>query len=183
MQLTRRNAVIGLGALAGGGGLVAATGAFDAVEADRSFDVGVADDAAALLAISDLNEAIAEYVESGTGGNEVIAFTLDDEQINEDAVTEFFEAFTVTNNGSQDVELTTTTDDGNGDSVDGLSFTGTENGDELVDGVNVLVNESISVDITLNTRDATEDPDGGYTEPSGDPYQVTLRAASNAAQQ
>src|SRR6056297_3861221 len=39
MQLTRRNTIIGLGTVAAGAGIISGSGAFDSVEANRSFEV------------------------------------------------------------------------------------------------------------------------------------------------
>jgi hypothetical protein len=49
MRLTRRNALIGLGTVAAGAGVIGGSGAFTSVEADRSMNVETTgDDSAAL---------------------------------------------------------------------------------------------------------------------------------------
>lgn len=200
MGLTRRNTVIGLGALVGGAGLISATGAFDAVEADRSFDIEVDGDDDALLGISVENDVIAEYVDGGAGDNDVIQFNLqddaveaDDAAINEDALNEFFDVFSLTNNGSQEVQITIEL----GEDVDGVQFLvrgERADNDDLADvgesaeidlsedGVDVPEGESVHIDLVINTRHTDDDPDGGYTEPDEDPYEITLRAESDEAQ-
>lgn len=178
MGITRRNTLIGLGALAGGAGMVGASGAFDSVEANRSFEVSVAGDAAALLGITVTNTTIAATEAAGAGDNEVIVFTLENEDsgasgsgLNENAISAFFEVFTLANNGSQDVTVTI-------DGIDGLTFTVTDGGADLADGVAVDVGESIDVDLAVDTT-----TDGGYVEPADgdDPHQLSIVAESAAA--
>ena len=188
MALTRRNTIIGLGGLAVGAGLIGGSGAFDTVEAQRSFEVSVASDEDALLGIEALNDAIAGTEAGGAGGNDIIFFELDtddsDRGINEDATTEFFEVFAVTNNGSNTIELTVEYGD-----ADGIAFIVKEewadNGD-IVDsdvtlsadtGVTIEPGQTVHIDLTIDTTQ-----DGGYTEPDGDPYDITLNARSEQAQ-
>lgn len=175
MRLTRRNTVIGLGTLAVGAGAIGGSGAFDSVEADRSFDVGVQGDADALLGLTVLNENIADYQEGGSGDNDTIHFRLEDGSLNDDATTEFFRAFEVANNGSQDVELRIETDDGGGNPVDGLYFRESEEAHDLTEPFRIDQGDAIDVDIVINTRDTA---DGGYENPNGDPYQITIIAES-----
>lgn len=190
MALTRRNTLIGLGALAAGAGIIGGSGAFDAVEADRTFEVEVAGDAAALLGLEVMNQVIAGTEEGGAGGNDVIFFELDAGEtasdqpaINEDAVTAFFQVFRVTNNGSQEVQVSIDTGD-----ADGVTFQVTEhrgdNGDVVdddtdleEDGVDLNPGQDVTVDIEIDTT-----AEGGYTEPGDDPYEMTLRAESEDAQ-
>ena len=55
MNLTRRNTVIGIGTLAAGAGVIGGSGAFDSVEANRSFEINVSGDAGALLGLAATN--------------------------------------------------------------------------------------------------------------------------------
>lgn len=184
MQLTRRNTIIGLGVLSAGAGIIGGSGAFDTVEADRSFEVEVAGDAAALLGLEALNQTIAGTEQGGAGGNDVLYFRLqaDAEGVNENAVTGFFEVFQITNNGSQTVEVTIDTG-----AAEGVTFQITEsrgsNSDVVsedldleLDGVSLDPTQSVTVDLEIDTTTI-----GGYTEPS-EPYQMTLRAESSDAQ-
>lgn len=187
MNLTRRNTIVGLGVLAGGAGVIGGTGAFDAVEAQRTFEVGVAGDADALLGLTAENDAITETDEGGAGDNPVIGFVLQDGAVNEDAVTEFFTVFTVTNNGSRDgVRVSIDTDGVDGVTFpvpeqparipDGLEVTnGSVGGDDLNDGVTLDVGESIVVDLRIDTT-----ADGGYVDPEG--ATLTITAQSTDAQ-
>ena len=193
MKLSRRNTIIGLGAVVGGAGVITATGAFDAVEANRDFNVDVAGDAAALLGLEVHNDAIAGTEAGGAGDNDVIYFELDDGEVgesalNEDAETKFFSVFTITNNGAQDIEVSIDTGDVNGVSFpilkepnrqpDDVTNENVINGDlDLeTDGVALAAGQTVSVDLTIDTRE------GGYVAPDDDPYEMTLTALSSDAQ-
>ncbi len=188
--------VIGLGGIVAGGGALVATGAFDTVEAERTFEVEVAGDQAALLGLEVYNEVIAGYEEGGAGDNDIIFFALDDDEveesaINENATTEFYAVFTITNNGSQD-DVLVTVDTG---IADGVTFmvrenpfrepSGVTNSDivnedidlEEDDGVELDPGQTVSVDLEIDTTQA-----GGYVEPSNGPYDFTLEARSPDAQ-
>lgn len=126
-RITRRNTLIGFGALAIGGGVIVGTGAFDTVEADRTVQVQAAGDDAALLAFEpneddDFNPesgisaqdggdlepyggAVSDYVGEE---DDTIAFVISGEGndwdgVNLAATTTFRDLVRVTNNGSQDV--------------------------------------------------------------------------------
>lgn len=194
MGISRRKAIIGLGTLVGGTGALAASGAFDAVEAQRSFEVDVAGDANALLGLEAVNTAIAGTEEGGAGGNDILFFELNDDEVeesnlNDNAVTDFFAVFRVTNNGSED-QILITMDTGD---VDGVTFRvvpGREDNDDVVDGVINLEaddthddglvldpGQSVVVDLRIDTT-----PAGGYVEPEdGEPYDMTIVAQSEEA--
>ena len=89
MKSNRRSVLIGLGALTVGGGAVFGTGAFSSVEAERSVDISTAGDGEALLGLSIESDEL-------DGGEDTISF--DSEDLNEDAVTIFDDAFEVSNN-------------------------------------------------------------------------------------
>jgi len=117
MKSNRRSVLIGLGTLTVGGGAVFGTGAFSSVDADRSVSVTVADDSNALLGLS--VEDSYNGISSPSGGQASFDFT----DINENAVTEFDAALTVTNNGSEEVSVSVS------DSPAAITFfeAGTEN--------------------------------------------------------
>jgi len=180
MRLSRRNTVIGLGTLAVGAGVISGSGAFDSVEANRSFEVSVSGDEGALLGLEATNDTITGTESGGAGGNDVIYFELTDGDggqaaINEDAVTDFFDVMRVTNNGSQTVTLSIELDSG----LSGVSFLLNANPDEpdsekdlTSEGHTLTTGESILVDLRIDTT-----TDGGYVEPpSSDPYQITIQA-------
>ncbi len=156
MKLTRRNTLIGFGAIAGGIGVVGASGAFDTVQADRNFDVEVADDAAALLELQPGDgDSADEYVDDEDG---LIAINIGTEEegedndagLNDDALTGFHDLLKVGNNGSQDAEIWFDTGE-----KDGIGF--------IVD------------DDDITDRDSTEtDPDTTLIEVGDDPVDITL---------
>ena len=118
MAMNRRNVLIGLGAVAAGGGAVLGTGAFSQVEADRSVTINTTGDGSALLQL-EVNDTqyngLTDSGGSGTNGETTIGIQLD--QINDDAVTDFDGALTITNNGNNEVTLGI-----NDNSVDGVTI-------------------------------------------------------------
>jgi hypothetical protein len=125
MKLTRRKALggIAIGAAAVGAGL--GTGAFSSVEADRTLNVTLADDANALLSLEPNEGTLSqpgvsaedgpgnldpyggdatEYVNTAGGEVEIdIANLTDANGVNDNAVTRFDDLIRVQNNGTQDV--------------------------------------------------------------------------------
>jgi len=185
MRLTRRNTIIGLGTIAAGAGVISGTGAFDSVEANRSFEVSVSGDAGALLGLEATNSTIAGTESGGAGQNDVIFFRINDSEtggnssVNENAVTEFFNAFTVTNNGTQDVNLSIDLGSASGIAFTLASERGNANPTDLTSTSYELTSgESIDVDVKIDTTTS-----GGYEEPTGNPYQITILAQTSAAQQ
>lgn len=182
MGLSRRNTIIGIGTIAVGAGVIGGSGAFDSVEANRSFEVGVTGDDAALLQLEATNDIIAGTQSGGAGDSEVIYFRISDAEaggdasLNENAVTLFKDAMRVTNNGNKTVRLSFVFAGG----IEGVSFTlATERDDtnrtDLVEEGHILTSgESVSLDLRIDTTEA-----GGYVEPpEGEPYQITIRAES-----
>jgi hypothetical protein len=117
MRLTRRNALIGLGTVAAGAGVVGGSGAFTSVTAERTVSVETAGDASAALALvpavkstpvsSADNTPNADYV-SGGGSSGTTTINLDGSNtgtspINKNANTVFEDLVTVVNNGTQEV--------------------------------------------------------------------------------
>jgi hypothetical protein len=128
MRLTRRNALIGLGTVAAGAGVIGGTGAFTSVNADREVSVSSTGDAGANVQIV-VNE-VQGLVDSGDGSNAVIGLSF--ENLNQNATTTYEGALTVTpqgSNGPYDVTIPFSppnvtftvnggTDVGGGESVD-----------------------------------------------------------------
>lgn len=179
MRLTRRNTIIGLGTIAAGAGVIGGSGAFDSVSADRSFEVSVTGDSAALLGLTVTNETIAGT--DTVNGNDIIYFQLDSDEtdsgdpaINEAAVTKFFDAFEVANNGSQEVDLSMTLPN----NLSGVVFRGNDSDTDLTqNSVALSPGDTLSVDIEIDTTAS-----GGYQDPSsnnnGDAYDITINANS-----
>lgn len=104
---SRRAVLGGLGGLfAGAAGLIV-TGAFDTAEADRTAEVEVAGDVAALLGIEPVEGPNSEYAEI-TGGTATIDISTTEQGadgVNQNAVTVINPILEVTNNGSDPVEI------------------------------------------------------------------------------
>lgn len=96
MKLNRRNALIGLGAIATGGGALFGSGAFSSVEANREVTIGVTGDSSANLALSANNTNIAN--DSGGSANNQVG--IDGSSFNPDATTEYDDAIDIVNNAS-----------------------------------------------------------------------------------
>lgn len=101
--MKRRSVLIGLGAIAVGGGAAVSTGAFSSVEADRTVSITTAGDASALLGLSTLNTSIAT-IDQGTIGLD-FATIGSSTGINYNAVTEWIDVFRITNNGDDNVNV------------------------------------------------------------------------------
>ena len=93
MRLTRRNALIGLGTVAAGAGVIGGTGAFTSVNADREVSVSSTGDASANVQIV-VNE-VQGLVDSGSN-----TIGLSFENLNQNATTTYEGALTVTPQGS-----------------------------------------------------------------------------------
>lgn len=170
--MQRRKFVIGTGALASGAAAVIGTGAFTSVEADRQVDVQVAEDADAYLGLDNSGEAndayfdtsgdeyAVDFADSGNGGSGV--------NPNADTVAE--DVFTITNQGTQAVEVSLST---SGDlstqspgsisapSSDGITVALAAD-DSDTDGTYELgTGESVNVDFAINS--GTSDLSGTLT--------------------
>ncbi|MDZ5810172.1 DUF1102 domain-containing protein [Halorubrum sp. AD140] len=119
--MQRRKFVVGMGALASGTAAVVGSGAFTSVEADRSVEVDVADDASAFLSLEGNDTPNGnEYVENDGNGNTLsLDFTEtgeDGEGLNQKADTIIRDLFTIRNQGTQTVFVGVT------DLPDGMSI-------------------------------------------------------------
>jgi hypothetical protein len=99
---TRRNVLLGAGALLAGGGAVLGTGAFTTVQAERTINVETAGDGNAFLGLDTIDGSpnSDDFAEITDGTLEV---TID--SVNLNAITHIDRVFQVTNNGSQPVVL------------------------------------------------------------------------------
>ena len=106
----RRTVIVGLGGLAAGGGLIMGTGAFSTVEAERTVSIETAGDADAFLAMEPAREDGA-YVtqEDGVIGIDLIGNDTGASGLTRQAITEFRNLVTVTNQGTQPLESITLT--------------------------------------------------------------------------
>mgnify|MGYP005866182669 CR=1 FL=1 len=103
-MVTRRRLLAGFGALIAGAGGLAATGAFNTVEAERSVTVETAGDADAFLGITP-GAGGDEYV-TQNGAIEIdISDTQEGSGVNKNAITAIDQLLEVTNNGTNTVEV------------------------------------------------------------------------------
>jgi hypothetical protein len=103
--MERRKFLIASGALAAGGAAAMGSGAFSSVEAERSVSISVENDTNAYLAMEAADNPNGnEYVSSDGGTLELsIGDNGNGGGVNKDAVTEFAELFTITNQGTQQI--------------------------------------------------------------------------------
>jgi hypothetical protein len=136
-------------------GLVAASGAFTTVEADRTATVNVAGDDAALLAIEPGPDN-PEYLDD-TGDEvefDITAGASGSQELNLDALTKIDGAITVTNNGANEVTLAVSVS-GDNPGLVSINETGTTN--DLTDGsttVTLTSGSSVDLDVVIDTRGA-----------------------------
>lgn len=130
MRLTRRNALIGLGTVAGGAGVVTGTGAFTSVSADRSVSVSTAGDASASLQIvpTTMGE---EYLTDNSGSGALSIDLGSGNGLNMNAKTVISPLLQITNNasaGSTDIKVTSGSinnsgeNAANGEAYDGIGY-------------------------------------------------------------
>lgn len=148
MRLTRRNALIGLGTVAAGAGVIGGTGAFTSVDADRSVSISSTTDGSANVQI------VVNEVEglSDTGGDTV---SLSFESLNQNAVTDFDGALSITpqgGNGPYDVSAELV--DGDGNDVSWVTAT-------VSDGTSVTGGDTVDVNIEI---DLTNSAAGEFPE-------------------
>lgn len=132
-------------------GVVVATGAFTTVSADRTAEVDVSGDSAALLGLAPAETDNGdEYADNTSDELELVNLG----NINPDAVTEIDDVFTITNNGNQDVtiDITKTSPSGNAGAV--TFYNGTVDSGTAFSGNTVTVNsgETITVSMAFDTN-------------------------------
>ena len=177
MGLTRRNTIIGLGALAGGTGALAASGAFTAVEAQREVSIDTAGDDDALLQIRVDDES--EFDGIGGGDDDVITITAED--INLNAITRFENALKISTDstGSWDVKIL--------DDFDGTSIVESNRGDItesdprvsfVGDTTATLTDDSsVNYDIIINTLGVNDNTSMDETDLGlGDDDNIVIEA-------
>lgn len=132
--------------------VVMSTGAFTSVTADRDATINVAGDASALLALAPVADGT--YAEIVDNGVLRIDATLGatGSGVNPEAVTDFGNVFTITNNGTQDVTVTLTKT-GNNESV--FTFSAESEGD-IESGITIASGEVKTISIIADTTEVSE---------------------------
>jgi hypothetical protein len=158
MALSRRNILVGLGALVGGGGALVSTGAFSTVSAQRDVSVNTTGDSSALVAFNATDQG-EEYISGVSGGElDINLGGPSSNGFNQNAITTIGSLFQITNNSAEeeDIDVGFNTDDPatgqSGKQVTQLRLPSSGTADSVVtlavvDGSNSL--SSVS-DITLN---------------------------------
>lgn len=160
MRLTRRNALVGLGAVAGGAGVVTGTGAFTSVSADRSVSVSTAGDASASLQI--VPTTMGEEYLTDNSDNGALSIDLGSGNgLNMNAKTVISPLLQITNNasaGSTQIKVTSGSINQNGEAYDGIGYA-VSNNPRAVMTFFVGPQESPELETDYNPE-----PDNGYVD-------------------
>ena len=206
MRLTRRNALIGLGTVAAGAGVIGGTGAFTSVDAERSVSVQTTGDASAALTLEQAPGDIdnntptanaAEYVT--TTGDDLITIDISSDGnsqadgINMNARTTLENLITITNNGTQTVNdlILEFPSDGNPTGNINISdtFHFTTNDTELQNNSDILeeydnnplddglgVGETVTFGIVIDLIDGGDNPGGNNSDLPDTEYTLSITA-------
>jgi hypothetical protein len=149
--MARRTRLLAVFALFVAAMLVVGSGAFSTVQADRTVDVDVADDDAALLELRPHSGANGAYASLNGGELEIGFGSVAADGVNQNATTTIGDVFNVTNQGTQTVSVyvtetgtypgTVTFETADGTRIDGGS----------ANAVPVAVGETIEVTIKIDT--------------------------------
>jgi len=177
MGLSRRNVLVALGAVVGGGGALVGTGAFTTVSAERSVEVSTAGDASAFLSL----QGDGEYVEDNSGNDGTLTINLGgpgSSGFNQNAITTLDGVVTITNNAQDDSDAAvgvSTEDAGDAEANGSATLLVTNDNDENAAVVTFYVGEtgsndvgdgetetissgnSAELDVEVDTRDSTLD--------------------------
>ncbi|KAB1198163.1 MULTISPECIES: hypothetical protein [Haloferax] len=159
MAINRRNILLGLGAIVGGGGALIGTGAFSTVSAARTVSVSTAGDASAYIGIDGDGDYVTDMANQSGGSNEL---TIDlggpSAGFNDDAITVVNGVLTITNNAADGtnalVGLSTsgvseTPSDGSGSAT----ITLTDDSDNLAEVTFEIPNGPVELESTLTASD------------------------------
>lgn len=173
MQMNRRTVLIGVGGVVAGGGALLGSGAFSQVEADRTVTIETAGDDAAFLALEAADGDYDEFFDYDDGVLELNIGELGDaEGLNENAVTAFDGIIAITNNGTQEVELSIE-QDGDGVALYEGDFEGSDDTTPL-DGVTIGDGDTENIGIAVDTGFEGSFPDG--TIDDGESVELTITA-------
>lgn len=170
--MNRRNVLVALGAVAILTGIVFGTGAFTQVEAERTVTVEFADDSNAFLGLNETAEN-PQYVSfvNGGAGQQVVQIQLNSsagagDGLNDDAVTTIDPVLNVTNQGTQEVNVSFN----GGLTTPGIALTGTNDA-----ALNSLaVGDTAQVGIEVAVGDAPRTVNGGNLSAAQDNSDLTL---------
>ncbi len=170
MKMNRRNVLVGIGTAAVGSGVALGSGAFTQVEATRNVNLNTSNDASATLQFT-AGSGATSIVGTETDQN-VDMIQLEQTNLNEDAITRFDAAISVTNTGNQGAGFYVATGTGidpplvieeNG----GSSIVGSGNSVNLQPSSGNTVDLDVVIDLT------------GTTSASNLPTEITFNAENS----
>lgn len=173
MAMNRRNVLVGLGAVAVGGGAAFGSGAFSQVEAERTVNFDTSGDASALLGLtagSGATGIVSTPTSTANNSNAAVdVVRFDETDINGDATTRFNRVIEVVNNGSDPVDFWIPGTDSNGNTISGLgpsseldfenagtSLVGTRSNDAVQLAASGNSGDRVEIDIVLDMTGAND---------------------------
>lgn len=166
-----------LGGITIGGGALFGTGAFSTVQADRTVNVAVEGDSAALLSLDDADSNGNDYGNASNISNGTLELTFDNlgnsTGLNLDATTTFDPLFRAINNGSSSIDLYVNSSDADG-SVGSASIL--SSGQVLKNTITDTTN-STTVDLEYQFQDESGN---SIVDTDGSTASVTLDATGGA---
>jgi hypothetical protein len=175
MGMNRRNVLVGLGAVAVGGGAAFGSGAFSQVEAERTMNVSTAGDANALLGLDPNDSSDNSYSSASSLANDnTLKLTFDalgsSKGLNIDAETTFDPIFRILNNGGNAADVRIDTPSGGNGTV-------TTSGTVLDSGAviqNSVTDGNNSVTIEYKFTDSASPPSSIVANGSGTGSPVNI---------
>ena len=148
MRLTRRNALIGLGTVAAGAGVIGGTGAFTSVDAERDLTIQSTNDSDANVQIEVDPDGKHESLADGGDGTGDGVVQLDFTGLNQNAITTYDDALRINPTGSNgNYDVTVDIEESDGTAISWVTAT-VNGGTDISGGTDVLVD--IEIDLTNN---------------------------------
>lgn len=166
MSMNRRNVLLGLGTAAVGSGAMFGSGAFTTFEAERNFNITVANDDTALVGL-DANDDLDVVTNEGSTGGGENELDVDLQDVNKGSTLELGnpddpgeeEAFMLSNNGDTDIEVTVDGPNGVDFKVEDAYTDPEVDGDDLTTGTALEVDASAEVAIRATIGNSDLDSD------------------------
>jgi len=146
MRLTRRNALIGLGTVAAGAGVIGGTGAFTSVDANRDLTIESENDSDANVQIEVDPEDKHDSLSDADDDDGVVQ--LDFTDLNQNAVTTYADALRINpTGGNGNYDVTAVIEESDGTAISWVTAT-VNGGTDISGGTDVYVD--IEIDLTNN---------------------------------
>jgi hypothetical protein len=169
MKLTRRNALIGMGTVAAGAGIIGGTGAFTSVDADRTVSVQTAGDGSAALQLSEADNAPAEDSDGNSyivEGDDADTLSVNVPDLNVNAKTKINPLINIANNGGEEVGISVSFTDSSDSDISWMSAINTPS--------TISAGQNADFGLEFDTTSGGPDPDDGEQE-----YTMTISADIN----